>query len=460
MAAAFLAYWLLDHAARFYLGDSTAYFTTGTSGWIPPDRSWSYGFASRWVVEAAGRISALVAIQCLLLAIAILAMRRLVQPGDRRAALLFCALAAFDPLLEMYTRFWLSDAVALAFFLLFLCALDRFVTPKAAKIWPGLIGLTAVAFVSFSVRLAYVPVEFATALGCVALSLRPGMRIGRRRALAACLAAPLAVLAVAGTNSVVSMPRFRGTLFLNTMSGLYELGVFTPAIRLTDITSAGVAMTPATFDAMQLWRYDDRGAQVWSDDASHLRAYLQKMSGYSDVYDPRFQALCHRIVRIGLADHPQTFVESYLYGLSLYLTPKFYVLHYDDEMGLNKDLPAWSVDFLRSFSSSDVSQASPRARTPLVGLLRTAMPAYFLIMIAGFACAVLVLFSSGRTRGQKVLALGLVFSLLTAPIYSHGIKARYVLAVVVLSYAMFTCVGQRRSAAQTIAGANGTEPAA
>ena len=80
------------------------------------------------------------------------------------------------------------------------------------------------------------PVAFATCLGCVALSFRSGIQIGRQRALAACLAVPLAVLAVAGSNAVVSMPRFRGTLFLNKMSGLYELGVFTPAIRLADIT--------------------------------------------------------------------------------------------------------------------------------------------------------------------------------------------------------------------------------
>ncbi len=461
VAAAFLAYWLLDHAPRFYLGDSTAYLSTGMSGWIPPDRSWAYGYASRWVVEAAGRIDALAAVQCLLLGFAFLAVRRLVQPVGGRAALVFCALAALDPLLEAYTRFWLSDAVALAFFLLFLCALAWFVAPRPARLLPGLAGLTVIAFLAFWVRLAYVPVAFATCLGCVALSFRSGIQIGRRRAFAACLAIPLAVLAVAGSNAVVSMPRFRGTPFLNKMSGLYELGVFTPAIRLADINSAGIEMSPATFDAMQLWRYDNRPAQVWSDDTRYLRAYLQKASGYSDVFDARFQSLCHRIVRIGLAHHPQTFVASYLYGLALYLTPKFYVLHFDDEMGLNRDLPAWSVDFLHSFSSSNIGQAAPRARTPLVAVLRAVVPAYFLVMIAGFACAMVILSTSRRwTRGQLVLALGLVFSLLATPIYSHGIKPRYVLAVVTLSYAMFACIGQRRGAAPTVAVAADGFPAA
>ncbi len=452
-ALAFLAYWLLDHAPRFYLGDSTAYLSTGTSGWIPPDRSWAYGFASRWVVQAAGRVDALAAAQCLLLGLAILAARRLVEKQDRRAALAFCALAALDPLMEAYTRFWLSDAVALACFLLVLRALDRFVAPGARRILPGLLGLAAVAFLAFSVRLAYVPVAFAVCLGCVALSFRPGTGIARRRALAACLAVPLAVLAVAGSNAVVSMPRFRGTPFLNKMSGLYELGVFTPAVRLADINAAGIPMTQAAFDAMALGRYDNRPAEVWSDDPHYLRAYLQKASGYDDVYDPRFQALCHRIVSIGMAHHPQSFVASYLYGLALYLTPKFYVLHFNDEMGLNKDLPAWSVDFLRSFSHSDVSTQTPRAETPLIGLLRAAIPAYFLIMIAGFGCAVLVLCSAGRPRGQSVLALALVFSLLATPVYSHDIKPRYVLAVVALSYAMFACVLQGRRPNRAVAGA-------
>ncbi len=442
--ASFLAYWLLDHAPRFYLGDSTAYLSTGTSGWIPPDRSWAYGYASRWVVQATGTISALAACQCLLLALAILAVRRLVQPQDRRACLVFCAIAALDPLLEAYTRFWLSDTLALAFFLMFLRVLDRFTAPGRARFLSGFAGLCLIAFLAFWVRLAYVPVALATCVGCVALSFRPGQPFCRRRALAACLAVPLAVLAVAGSNAAVSIPRFRGTLFLNKMSGLYELGVFTPAIRLADINAAGIEMTHATFDSMALWRYDDRPAQVWSDDTHYLRAYLQKASGYSDVLDPRFQALCHRIVRIGVSHHPQTFVASYLYGLSLYLTPKFYLAHFDDEMGLDKDLPEWSVDFLRSFSHSNISRDTPRALTPLVGLLRAVMPVYFLVMIAGFACAVFILCTRGRPRGHLVLALGLVFSLLATPIYSHGIKPRYALAVVALSYAMFACVLQQR----------------
>ena len=39
--------WFLDPDIGFYFGDSASYLYTAVSGWIPPDRSYTYGFFVR-----------------------------------------------------------------------------------------------------------------------------------------------------------------------------------------------------------------------------------------------------------------------------------------------------------------------------------------------------------------------------------------------------------------------------
>ncbi|HLC13603.1 MAG TPA: hypothetical protein VJK31_10130, partial [Chthoniobacterales bacterium] len=40
---------MLDPSPKFYMGDSRSYIATAVTGWIPPDRSFFYGYVIRWL---------------------------------------------------------------------------------------------------------------------------------------------------------------------------------------------------------------------------------------------------------------------------------------------------------------------------------------------------------------------------------------------------------------------------
>jgi hypothetical protein len=48
VAIKFLLLWL-DSTPKLLLGDSTSYIWTALTGWIPPDRSYFYGYIVRWL---------------------------------------------------------------------------------------------------------------------------------------------------------------------------------------------------------------------------------------------------------------------------------------------------------------------------------------------------------------------------------------------------------------------------
>ncbi len=60
---------LIDSRPGFFLGDSESYLFTATSGWIPDDRSFVYGYFLRYIALSAHSLRVMVLIQACLSAI-------------------------------------------------------------------------------------------------------------------------------------------------------------------------------------------------------------------------------------------------------------------------------------------------------------------------------------------------------------------------------------------------------
>jgi len=58
-----LAWLIADHTPMLFLGDSESYLWTALTGWIPPDRSFLYGFLLRPLAVDAGSMLPLIAAQ-------------------------------------------------------------------------------------------------------------------------------------------------------------------------------------------------------------------------------------------------------------------------------------------------------------------------------------------------------------------------------------------------------------
>ena len=150
LAAIKLAGLVLDPSLRFFLGDSGSYLHTAITGWIPPDRSFLYGWLIGATAVPAQSAFALVTLQTLfglasaLLLYAWLAFGLRVRPAWATAA---AALFAVEPAQWFYERMMMAESGGLLAFVLFFGALSRYVTSGRWR-WIALyaaLGVLAVA---------------------------------------------------------------------------------------------------------------------------------------------------------------------------------------------------------------------------------------------------------------------------------------------------------------------------
>lgn len=425
----------LDRVVRFYLGDSAAYLSTGLNGWIPPDRSWAYGFLGRWLLEWTRSIVALPLAQAIGFALSLLILQRCLARHAGRLAVpawIPCVLV-LDPLNQTYARFWLSDVPAAALFLCFLACVPpgRGTRPVIAILVPLLLALG----LTFA-RVAYVPIVLSMLFMLLASSFRsglPGLPALRRRLAVLCLLPVLSLGVLAVANSQVSIQRLHGHVFVNRMSGLYTMGVLLPGLRRADFLSAGIAISDPEFAALHLEDYDRRENAVWGDGPTFVRWLMQDRLHHPDLYDAGFQQRCRSVVRSALLHHPQTLVTTYLWSLVLYLSPAEWRRVERAEMGTDKLLPEWMAGYLSFRSGALVRTDITRTPSLMPQILRATITAYPILLIVGSLCSIGLLLRRRAFDAGHVLAGAMLASLVLAPLYSHAVKPRYVLASVTLS---------------------------
>ena len=455
---------MLDRLPRFYEGDSSAYLSTGMSGWIPPDRSWLYGFGSRWLVEKTHAVAALPMVQVAMLLCAVLLACRLFRgrPAGQAGAAGFAAVASLDPLNQAYSRFWLSDTAAAAAFIVSVALLAAMVaaTGRAARLF--MLPLAAAVFFSVFVRVAYAPIEIGTALVAVAASFRtpraarvPGLR---RRLLVFALLPVLAAGSLALANARVALPRLQGQVFLNRMSDLYTLGVFLPGLRRDDFASAGVTMSQSEFDGLKPSLYARREAQIWGEGPQYVRYMMQRKLGIEDPYDARFQAACAAVVRSAVLHHPQSLALVYVHSLSLYFSPGEWSRPFDGEMGYAVPLPDWIATYLSGVTGRVVAPEVTAEPSLLPAVLGSVIGSYPALLLAGVVLSVAVLLGRGAFDARHIVAAAVLSCVLMAPLFSHIVKPRYVLAAVTLSellFALTLCAVPRGASARQGVAAGG-----
>lgn len=108
---------IIDHQPRFFLGDSVSYLSTDGT-YIPPDRSWAFGFEVNWLLRATHSHLPYLLIQAalLLLTVALCSEFRITSMHWQKLSFaIFAVLVCVDPLLNLYARFYMSDFLACLF---------------------------------------------------------------------------------------------------------------------------------------------------------------------------------------------------------------------------------------------------------------------------------------------------------------------------------------------------------
>ncbi len=109
----------IDPFPKLYMGDSGSYIWTALSGWIPPDRSFFYGYIIRWTALWTESLTSLLVVQVCLSAITCIlfsSITRVIFELPDRWSYVFGFLCAVDPLQLLYERYVMTEAISLCLY--------------------------------------------------------------------------------------------------------------------------------------------------------------------------------------------------------------------------------------------------------------------------------------------------------------------------------------------------------
>jgi hypothetical protein len=149
---------LIDPTVMFFIADSSRYIDTAVSSYIPPDRSFLYGFLIKWLTYSSQSLTSLVLFQVMCstasCVIAGYVLYRFLSV-NRAVATVFSLLCAIAPLQLIYERYVLTETVSLLLFALFVViAFCHIQLPKIRTLF--FLSLAGVILIAF--RLSYLPV--------------------------------------------------------------------------------------------------------------------------------------------------------------------------------------------------------------------------------------------------------------------------------------------------------------
>lgn len=413
----------VDPVLRFFMGDSDTYFHTALSGWIPPDRSFLYGWLVGATAVPAGSALALLALQsafgamAALLLYAFLAFGLAVRPSIALAA---AALFALEPAQLFYERMLMAEATGFACFVLFFAALARYVA-RGRFYWiliAAVFGVLAVAM-----RISLLPVVLA--LSVLAPPVRALFEPDAPRWRARWCATLLLHLAVAvgGTwYAHDAYKRWYGELMgiapaYTAKVGSFRLGLVAPLVEARHLRGSGVP--PGMLEQIRLDYRDprQREAQIWVaggmlDTLSLHTRDPEKAARKISIKAAREQPL--RLAAMGLRTQLDYF-EPFMRGQRL-----------EDDMGIRPP-HARMLANLRQHLGYDAAQVHAM-RTPAWHwfALGSHWLALVLVLLAPLALLALWLGRAESGRGLRVLlALASCGIVAGHVLFSHIMSFRY-----------------------------------
>jgi hypothetical protein len=159
-----LALYLVDPDVKVELGDSGSYIATALSGWVPPDRSYTYGLFLGILFHFWHSLKIIVIVQVVLSACAAMLLTWVLYRVLKVSAVLAgaCGIGcALEPLQLLSERYILSEAISTLFFAIVIClALKYLNAPKVRYLL--LIAIAGTALVSF--RVYFLPAVLVTSV--------------------------------------------------------------------------------------------------------------------------------------------------------------------------------------------------------------------------------------------------------------------------------------------------------
>ncbi len=149
---------VIDPLPRFFLGDSASYLSTALRGWIPPDRSFVYGFIIRLIAVSTHSLTSLVAAQVFLSALTSVLLAyilvRFLSVGVS-VAFLVGFLCSVEPLQLLYERYVMTESFSIFLFAVYIVLIFYYLE-KSSLIYLALFQIVGVGLISL--RLSFLPI--------------------------------------------------------------------------------------------------------------------------------------------------------------------------------------------------------------------------------------------------------------------------------------------------------------
>jgi hypothetical protein len=154
----------LDPKPQLYMGDSASYIWTALTGWIPPDRSYCYGYLVRWLAVWPHSFAPLLVIQALAsgataIVFALICSRFFEMSNS--LSFLFGLLCALDPCQLVWERYVMTEAFSLLVYMLVLYWSLAYLRDR--RLWQ-LIVVQALSVLLIGFRMSYLLVVQACAI--------------------------------------------------------------------------------------------------------------------------------------------------------------------------------------------------------------------------------------------------------------------------------------------------------
>lgn len=276
-----------DPYTGLMFGDSASYLTTALQKWIPPDRSFVYGFILRRLTRVPQSLFPMIVLQTFLSAIASwlvsVSLIRFFQVRFSVAALVGL-LCAIEPLQLMFERFILPDSLSTSLFaLLMFLAFHYLERPRLLL----LAGIHAVLVILASLRLNYISIAIFLSLLLPLLTVPSLAALSRRsgRDVLKHLLLPLIVSVGLSQGLLFGYRAFYGYMIekppaYSYRDGEFALAVVVPLVQPSDFpeTVDGAAIMNAVEIPLQDPKF--RAAHHWMD--AGLCAAIKRAVGDDD----------------------------------------------------------------------------------------------------------------------------------------------------------------------------------
>lgn len=418
LAAIKLCLILVDPTQRFFLGDSESYLHSALTGWIPPDRSFLYGYFIRLTAVVSGDLLGLLAAQSLCGVITALLCARIVSIDlgvDRRVAALVACLLAIEPAQLFYERMVMAESLGT---LCFVAMLGFGLAYQRRCAWPWLIAVALAGIATVALRMSLLPVVLGfVLLPPLTAALERGTRRSWRRTGLHLLIALVATGLVHTAYQRLYGELSDGPSAYLQSSGTFRLGLLAPLVKPEHLQQAGLAPQLLQTVGPPLADPRQREAQLWLEDG--LVAVLRRAAG-ADT-----EKLARQIADQALRDDPLGLLRLSVATTRDYFVAAATVPRMADDLG-TRALSADMLTSLRERLNHDGSQAHA-LRNPAAVYFEQG--GYWLIFCL-FALAPLAMLALLRLWHRRraavtllaLTALGLVAGHL---LFSHIVSFRY-----------------------------------